>query len=70
MTCNCADTGCENRVYVDGSDVGIISPQNPMWVTLPSGDHLPTRERRVTLTAVEMRELAADLLRAAEQQEG
>jgi hypothetical protein len=50
---------------VDGRDIVLISPQFPERVTLPNGDHLMPRERRVTLTPDQMRELAADLLRAA-----
>jgi len=65
MQCGCDVVDCENRVFVDGRSIAIVSPQNPMWVTLPSGDYLPTRERRVTLTPDQMRELAADLLRVA-----
>ena len=61
MQCAC----CGNRTFVDGRDIVVISPQCPEWVTLPNGDHLPTRERRVTLTPDQMRELAADLLAVA-----
>ena len=65
MTCNCMATDCENRTFVDGRDIVVISPQFPRYVTLPNGDHLEPRERRVTLTPDQMRELAADLLRVA-----
>lgn len=69
MTCGCNVPGCENRTFVDGADLTVISPQRPDWVKLANGDYLSARETRVTLTPDQMRELAADLIAQADKRD-